>query len=184
MCTSLTSMIMSKRDTEEFHCTVSFIQSKKGHNKSVVLDQDVVTYRMDCNWGGDSKKRGIAVRRSCISWFKASPGSIVCPFCEKSSIVIFLPVSLFLASLGVHCCTQALPSCDERGLLYSCAAQAFLSSGFPCCVARALGCEGLIASWHMPSSQTKDQTCVPCTGRQILNHWITREVPSQRDIFY
>ena len=30
-------MIMSKRDTEEFHCTISFIQSKKGHNKSVVL---------------------------------------------------------------------------------------------------------------------------------------------------
>ena len=23
---------------------------------------------------------------------------------------------------------------------------------------------------------TKDQTCVPCIGRQILNHWITRQI--------
>ena len=28
----------------------------------------------------------------------------------------------------------------------------------------------------MGSSQTRDQTCVPCIGRQILNHWTTREV--------
>ena len=26
------------------------------------------------------------------------------------------------------------------------------------------------------SSQTRDRTCVPCIDRQILNHWITREV--------
>ena len=24
---------------------------------------------------------------------------------------------------------------------------------------------------------TKDQTHIPCNGRQILNHWTTREVP-------
>ena len=29
---------------------------------------------------------------------------------------------------------------------------------------------------HVGSSQTRDQTCVPCTGRCILNHWTTREV--------
>ena len=27
------------------------------------------------------------------------------------------------------------------------------------------------------SSQTRDQTCVPCIGRQILNHWTSRKVP-------
>ena len=27
-----------------------------------------------------------------------------------------------------------------------------------------------------PSSWTRDGTHVPCTGRQILNHWTTREV--------
>ena len=30
----------------------------------------------------------------------------------------------------------------------------------------------------MGSSQTRDQTIVPCTGRQILKHWSTREVLS------
>ena len=38
--------------------------------------------------------------------------------------------------------------------------------------------------WHMGSvvprrvgsSQTRDGTCVPCLGRQILSHWTTREV--------
>ena len=29
----------------------------------------------------------------------------------------------------------------------------------------------------MGSSQTRDQTRVPCIGRQILNHWTIREVP-------
>ena len=30
----------------------------------------------------------------------------------------------------------------------------------------------------MESSQTRDWTCVPCIGGQILNHWPIREVPS------
>ena len=30
---------------------------------------------------------------------------------------------------------------------------------------------------HVESSWTRDRTCVPCIGRWILNHWITREVP-------
>ena len=34
---------------------------------------------------------------------------------------------------------------------------------------------GLIALWHVGSSRTRDQTRVPCTGRQILNHCATRE---------
>ena len=29
--------------------------------------------------------------------------------------------------------------------------------------------------WHLGSSQTKDRTFVPCIGRQIFNHWTTRE---------
>ena len=34
----------------------------------------------------------------------------------------------------------------------------------------------LVALWHVESSQTRDWTRVPCLGRQILNHWTTREV--------
>ena len=30
-----------------------------------------------------------------------------------------------------------------------------------------------------PSSPARDQTCVPCIRRRILNHWTTREVPGR-----
>ena len=60
--------------------------------------------------------------------------------------------------------------------------------GWGSCGARALGfssCStwaqylwylGLIALQHVDSSQTRDQTRVPCIGRQVLIHWTTREV--------
>ena len=35
---------------------------------------------------------------------------------------------------------------------------------------------GLVARGHVESSQTRDQTHIPCTGRCILNHRTTREV--------
>ena len=37
-------------------------------------------------------------------------------------------------------------------------------------------CTGLVALRHAESSQTRDQTCVPCFGRQVLTHWTTTEV--------
>ena len=37
---------------------------------------------------------------------------------------------------------------------------------------------GLIALGHVGSSRIRDQTCVPCIGRWILNHWTTREAPA------
>ena len=33
---------------------------------------------------------------------------------------------------------------------------------------------------EMLSSLTRNQTCVPWVGRQILNHWITREIQNSR----
>ena len=36
---------------------------------------------------------------------------------------------------------------------------------------------GLVAPQHVGSSWTRARTCVPCIGRQILNHCATREVP-------
>ena len=58
-------------------------------------------------------------------------------------------------------------------------------SGFSCHRAQALD-RGLPQLWrmgsagpqHVESSQTRDQTCGHCIGRQILNHWTTREVHS------
>ena len=34
---------------------------------------------------------------------------------------------------------------------------------------------GLVAPWHVGSSQTRARTREPCIGRQILNHCATRE---------
>ena len=34
---------------------------------------------------------------------------------------------------------------------------------------------GLVALRHVGSSQTRNQTSVPCIARWILNYWITRE---------
>ena len=43
--------------------------------------------------------------------------------------------------------------------------------------ARQLWYMSSVAPGHVESSQTRDQTCVPCTGRWVFNHWHTSEVP-------
>ena len=58
-----------------------------------------------------------------------------------------------------------------RGATLGCAAWASLFGGQRLCSA------GLVALKHVEYSRTRDRTYVPCTGRQILNHWATREVP-------
>ena len=63
-------------------------------------------------------------------------------------------------------------------------AQASHYRGLSCCGAQApdaqaqyLWLTGLVAPWHVGSSQTRARTRVPCIGRQILNHCTTREAP-------
>ena len=41
-----------------------------------------------------------------------------------------------------------------------------------------LWCKGLSCSAHVGSSQARDKTYVPCTGRQILNHQTTSKAPN------
>ena len=50
-------------------------------------------------------------------------------------------------------------------------------AGFSSCSpwAQLLWLEGLVAPQHVGSSQTREQTSVPCIGRWILNHWTSRE---------
>ena len=55
-----------------------------------------------------------------------------------------------------------------RGLS-RCGAQA------PDAQAQQLWLTGLVSLRHVGSSQTRARTCVPCIGRQILNHCATRE---------
>ena len=63
------------------------------------------------------------------------------------------------------------------GAALPCGAWVSRCSGFLCCRARGqqLCCAvGLVAPQRVESSQTRDPTRVPCTGRWILNHLTTR----------
>ena len=96
---------------------------------------------------------------------------------------------IYLAVVGLHCWMWALPSWGKQGLLFvvmhglltavaSLVAEYTGSRllGFSSCSiwTQWLWCMGLATPWHVGSSQTRDQTSVPCMARQILNHW-TRE---------
>ena len=54
-------------------------------------------------------------------------------------INLFILFYLFLAVLGLCCCTQAFSSCGEQGATLRCGARASHCSGFSCCRAWALG---------------------------------------------
>ena len=56
---------------------------------------------------------------------------------------------LFLAALGLCCCTQAFSHCD----VYT-----SHCNGFSCCGVWAPGCADLVAPWHVGSSQARDTT--------------------------
>ena len=96
-------------------------------------------------------------------------------------------INLVLTLLALCCCKGACSSCSERGLLSSCGVRASRHGAFSCCRAQALRGIASVAvacglscfarsMWDL-SSQSRDQTHVPCTGRRILNHWTTKEVP-------
>ena len=71
-----------------------------------------------------------------------------------------LPLSpVFWVPHGNFCCGAWAP---ERVGFGSCDMQAELSCSM----------------WNL-SSPTRDRTCISCPGRQILNHWATREAPSR-----
>ena len=85
---------------------------------------------------------------------------------------------LFLAELGLCCDTWAFSSCGEKGLLSSCGAWASHCRGSSCYGAQAqqLSYMGLVTLSHVGSFQTRDQTCIPCIGRQILNDFIRKSL--------
>ena len=80
--------------------------------------------------------------------------------------------------------TWAFSSCREQGLLSVCGAQASHCSSFSYCGAQAREHMSSVVVAHglscpvvwRKSSQTRDRTRVLCVGRQIFNHWTTREV--------
>ena len=58
-----------------------------------------------------------------------------------SLVLLWKNLYLFLVVLGLCCCLQALSSCSEQGLLFSCGARA-QCGGFSCRGAQILGCLG------------------------------------------
>ena len=70
---------------------------------------------------------------------------------------LLIAVASFTVEHGLH----GLGSCSSRGLEFRLSSCGFM---------------GLVAPEHVKSSWTRDQIHVPCFGRQVLNHWITREV--------
>ena len=110
--------------------------------------------------------------------------------------LIYLFICLFLAALGLHCCTRAFSSCGEWGLLFVAVCRLLIAVASLAAEhglqarglqqlwlvgsrkqAQQLWPTGLVAPWHMGSSQTRDRTHVPCIGRRILNHCATRKAP-------
>ena len=90
-----------------------------------------------------------------------------------------------MAVLSLCFCERAFSSCGKRGPL-------FIVVRGPLTIAASLVAEHRLqtrrlsncGSWaqlfprHVGSSQTRARTCVPCIGRQILNHCATREALS------
>ena len=88
-----------------------------------------------------------------------------------------------MAVLGLHFCARAFSSCGKRGPLFIAVrgpltiAASRCGAQDPDAQAQHLWLTGLVAPWHVGSSQTRARTRVLCIGRQILNHCATREAP-------
>ena len=91
-------------------------------------------------------------------------------------------VDLFPVAPGLWCCTWPLSSCGEQGLLFAAGQELLVALAF---LAEKHGLQqlhqslwgtGLVAPWHLESSQTRDQIRVSSIGRQPPNHCTTSEV--------
>ena len=81
--------------------------------------------------------------------------------------------------VGEHRLQSMQASVDAAHGLSSCSTWAYqLWHAGSRAQAQQLWHTGLVAPWHVGSSRTRARTRVPCIGRQILNHCITREAPN------
>ena len=79
-------------------------------------------------------------------------------------LTVLLCVSLFLAVLGLCCCTQPSSSCSEQGLLSSCYATASHYGGFSC-GAQARECAGsVLVARRRHSSGSQSLECRLSSG--------------------
>ena len=84
--------------------------------------------------------------------------------------------------LGLDCCTRASSSYGEQGLLSRCGgllivgASLVVEQGLQACGLQQLQYEGLVAPWHVESSQNRDQNCVRWLAGKLLAPGLAREV--------
>ena len=106
------------------------------------------------------------------------------PYWEWPHLQFFF-FSLSIYYFGLHwvfISVWAFSSCDDQGLLY-CGALvshycSFSLQSIHSTVSTFSSCSVWVHPlWHVGSSQTRDWSHIPCIGRQILNHWTTREIP-------
>ena len=141
----------------------------------------------------------------CLPWHLCCPRSMASPrphigmvpssLCPLQSVSKEWPQLAFVVGTNSQellraCCVPssvlgtalAFPKCSFHGgdtffCLFGCAGFLLWHVGFSlsgCSSWAGLPC----GMWDL-SSLTRDQTLVPCIGKQILNHWATREVPGK-----
>ena len=111
-------------------------------------------------------------------------------------VFLKLFIYLFIIYLSIHGCVGSSFLCEgflqlrQAGATLHRGARASHYRGLSCCGAQApdaqaqqLWLMGPAAPRHVGSSQTRAPTCVPCIGRQTLNHCATREVPNLAFLF-
>ena len=104
------------------------------------------------------------------------------PLCEIINACGFYFIYLFTFGCDGSSLLLRLSLVRERGLRFSWGAPAshcgvlLRSTGYRAHGLQWLQPAGLVAPRHMESPWTRDQICVPCIGRWLLNHWTTREV--------
>ena len=110
---------------------------------------------MIINWKTDTKPF------SRISSFISFSFFYIVLFCFKSIYFIYL----FLAALGLPCCTRAFSSCSEWGLLFAAVPGLLIAVASLCCGARALGVQASVvvacglSSWGLQSLERRLSSC-------------------------
>ena len=103
---------------------------------------------------------------------------------DKDVFFVFPLLNFYLlifVGAGPCCFTQAVSSCGKLGssrcnaLVSHCSGGFFWAQALEHEDSQQLWCKGSVALSHVESSRARDQTCVPCIGKQILNHWTTRK---------
>ena len=104
---------------------------------------------------------------------------------SQGECILFFFLNLFIfGCIGSSFLCEGLLLLRQVGATLHRGVQASHYRGLSCCRAQApdaqaqqLWLTGLVAPWHVGSSQTRARTHVPCIGRQILNHCATGETP-------